>query len=94
MTDQIKNTLRDPWEPIGQAPEPHFAWCPILEKWIDPTPMTALRAAFANFHENEKRVNAKWGRWYNNLPPDLKRKLSLHDFKRLGDLFKEAFNVS
>jgi hypothetical protein len=29
----------------------------------------------------------KWDRWYGSLPCDLRRKLSLHDFKRLGDLF-------
>jgi hypothetical protein len=91
----IKTTIHDPWEPVGQAPEPHFVWNPTREEWIDPTPTPALRAAFAAFKENEKRVSdAKWDRWYNNLPPDLTRKLSLHDFKRLGDLFKEAFNVS
>jgi hypothetical protein len=34
-----------------------------------------------------------WDRWYASLPDDLRRKLSLHDFKRLGDLFKVAFNI-
>lgn len=34
-----------------------------------------------------------WNEWYGNLPSDLTRKLSIHDFKRLGDLFKTAFDV-
>ena len=29
-------------------------------------------------------------RWYRLLPDDLARKLSFHDFKRLGDLFRNA----
>ena len=32
-----------------------------------------------------------WDAWYATLPTDLKRKLSLHDFKRLGERFKAAF---
>lgn len=37
--------------------------------------------------------SAQWDEWYQRLPKDITRKLSLHDFKRLGDLFKEVFNV-
>ena len=29
-------------------------------------------------------------RWYSYLPDDLTRKLSLHDFKRLGECFRHA----
>ena len=32
-----------------------------------------------------------WDLYYNGAPTDIKRKLSLHDFKRLGNLFKAAF---
>ena len=35
----------------------------------------------------------KWDVWYNTLPTDLRRKLSIHDFKRLGDCFKAAFGI-
>jgi hypothetical protein len=35
----------------------------------------------------------QWDSWYGSLPDDLKRRLSLHDFKRLGDLFKSAFEI-
>jgi Ni2+-binding GTPase involved in maturation of urease and hydrogenase len=34
-----------------------------------------------------------WDAWYAGLPADLKRKLSLHDFKRLGEAFKAAFLI-
>jgi len=33
---------------------------------------------------------AAWDKWYATLPSDLRRKLSLHDFKRLGDCFEAA----
>jgi len=35
----------------------------------------------------------QWDRWYSGLPADLREKLSLHDFKRLGECFKTAFCV-
>jgi hypothetical protein len=35
----------------------------------------------------------QWDRWYEDLPADLRAKLSLRDFKRLGDCFKTAFGV-
>ena len=35
----------------------------------------------------------EWDEWYRRLPKDITPKLSLHDFKRLGELFKEVFNV-
>lgn len=41
----------------------------------------------------ERLQREKWDRWYATLPHDLRRKLSLHDFKRLGDCFKEAFGI-
>lgn len=43
--------------------------------------------------ERERIRLEAWDRWYDTLPLDLKRKLSLHDFKRLGDCFKGAFGV-
>jgi hypothetical protein len=43
--------------------------------------------------EREQRRLAAWDRWYATLPADLRCKLSLHDFKRLGDCFKEAFGI-
>lgn len=36
---------------------------------------------------------AKWDEWYTRLPRDIRCRLSLHDFKRLGDLFADVFNV-
>jgi hypothetical protein len=44
----------------------------------------------------EKRARqrlAAWDQWYVTLPADLRRKLPLHDFKRLGDCFKQAFGI-
>ncbi len=41
----------------------------------------------------ERLQREKWDRWYASLPTDLRRKLSLHDFKRLGDCFKGAFGI-
>jgi hypothetical protein len=35
----------------------------------------------------------EWDRWYSNLPADIRGKLSLHDFKRLGECFKAAFRI-
>lgn len=35
----------------------------------------------------------QWDQWYGRLPKDITRKLSLHDFKRLGDLFKDVFKI-
>ena len=40
-----------------------------------------------------KSVTAGWDRWYAALPDDLRRRLSIHDFKRLGDLFRDAFHI-
>lgn len=34
-----------------------------------------------------------WDRWYASLPSDLRQKLSIYDFKRLGDCFKIAFGI-
>jgi hypothetical protein len=34
-----------------------------------------------------------WDRYYARLPDDLKRRLSIDDFKRLGDVFREAFGI-
>jgi hypothetical protein len=44
--------------------------------------------------EREARRLAAWDRWYETLPADLRRKLSLHDFKRLGDCFQQAFAIN
>jgi hypothetical protein len=44
--------------------------------------------------ERERRIlQNSWDRWYATLPDDLKRRLSLDDFKRLGDCFREAFRI-
>lgn len=45
--------------------------------------------------EDERFVSERrqWDEWYTGLPPRLKLRLSVHDFKLLGDLFKQAFNV-
>jgi len=32
-----------------------------------------------------------WDDWYASLPPELKRKLSISDFRRLGDNFYRIF---
>jgi hypothetical protein len=34
-----------------------------------------------------------WDRWYATLPEDLKRRLSFHDFRRLGECFRVAFGI-
>ena len=41
-----------------------------------------------------RKKTAEWDAYYRGLPVDLKRKLSVHDFKRLGDVFMDAFNNS
>jgi hypothetical protein len=43
--------------------------------------------------EREARRIAAWDKWYATLPDDLRRKLSLNDFKRLGEAFKGAFGL-
>lgn len=40
-----------------------------------------------------RRITGGWDRWYASLPDDLKRRLSIHDFKRLGDSFRDAFHI-
>lgn len=47
----------------------------------------AVRDGTASLHRDQ------WDTWYKNLPDDLRRKLSTHDFKRLGDGFKTAFGI-
>ena len=41
-----------------------------------------------------EHTSFEWDEWYSRLPDDLTRRLSLYDFKRLGDLFKDAFGIS
>ena len=36
---------------------------------------------------------AAWDRWYATLPDDLKRRLSIHDFRQIGECFRVAFNI-
>jgi hypothetical protein len=43
--------------------------------------------------EREAARIASWDKWYATLPDDLRCKLSLHDFKRLGEAFKSAFGI-
>jgi hypothetical protein len=47
-----------------------------------------LKEEFTN-----KILKDSWDKWYLTVPEDLRRRLSLHDFKRLGDCFKEAFGI-
>lgn len=51
-----------------------------------------LAIPFSADERERARVEA-WDKWYATLPVDLRRKLSLNDFKRLGDCFKQAFGV-
>lgn len=44
--------------------------------------------------EHNSGSRGHWDAWYAGLPTDLKRKLSLHDFKRLGEAFKAAFLIN
>jgi hypothetical protein len=42
----------------------------------------------------QAQINAKiqeWNAWYQTLPTDLRARLSIHDFKRLGDNFYRIF---
>lgn len=41
--------------------------------------------------EHNSGTSSHWDAWYAGLPSDLTRRLSLHDFKRLGQAFKAAF---
>lgn len=34
-----------------------------------------------------------WDKWYATLPADLKRRLSIYDFRRLGECFRQAFRI-
>ena len=43
--------------------------------------------------EREQRIGQCWDRWYETLPADLRRKLSIHDFHRLGEAFRMAFDI-
>jgi hypothetical protein len=45
-------------------------------------------------HVDKVLDDLQWDKWYATLPHDLKRKLAIHDFKRLGDVFKAAFAPS
>lgn len=47
----------------------------------------------ATAEEREAYRLMAWDRWYATLPDDMKRRLSLHDFKRLGECFQQAFGV-
>ena len=46
-----------------------------------------------NSHYKTTTLEA-WDKWYSTLPISLKLKLSLHEFKCLGDCFKKAFEIS
>ena len=43
--------------------------------------------------EHDSGSKGHWDAWYAGLPSDLKRKLSFHDLRRLGELFKAAFLI-
>lgn len=53
--------------------------------------LTPPRVVLVEHHSGSK---GHWDAWYGGLPSDLKRKLALHDFKRLGHAFKAAFMLS
>ena len=52
------------------------------------------RAAHPNESFWKSAHKEEWDRWYASLPDDLRRRLSFHDFKRLGDCFKVAFGIT
>ena len=60
--------------------------------WID------FKAAIENGNEDMifdelqqmRGRTVDWDNYYNNLPSDLKRRLSFHDFRRLGKVFQTA----
>ena len=52
----------------------------------------ARKEMVAGLSEGQSSVD-EWDRWYSNLPHDIKYRLSLNDFRRLGQCFKEAFNI-
>jgi hypothetical protein len=45
-------------------------------------------------HVDKVLDDLQWDKWYATIPHDLRRKLAIHDFKRLGDVFKAAFAPS
>ncbi len=47
--------------------------------------------AYRDENKRFAKERRQWDEWYSSLPADLKARLSAHDFKRLGDLFKQAF---
>ncbi len=49
--------------------------------------------AYRDENERFAKERRQWDEWYVSLPPRLKSRLSLEDFKLLGDLFKQAFKV-
>lgn len=55
----------------------------------------AARAAAIALRAREIAQEARegWDRWYATIPEDILRKLSVHDFNRLGECFKKAFEI-
>jgi hypothetical protein len=90
----------------AQDAEKRLAWSEAADLWrraLDVYPSTG-RLAVADMDLMDKRMQAclasakeaeqnQWDDWYSNLPDDLRKRLSIHDFKRLGDVFKAAFKV-
>jgi hypothetical protein len=62
---------------------------------ISPATLAArgLRMPRVVLVEHNSGSRGHWDAWYAGLPADLARRLSLHDFKRLGEAFKAAFLV-
>ena len=60
---------------------------------ISPATLAArgLSAPRVVLREHHSGTSPHWDAWYASLPSDIKRRLSLHDFQRLGRLFKAAF---
>ena len=49
--------------------------------------------AYRDENDRFAEERRRWDEWYEGLPTDLKARLSLHDFKRLGDWFKQVFDM-
>jgi hypothetical protein len=54
--------------------------------------LTGPLAALERLRSERLEVDT-WDRWYNSLPDDIKGKINMYDFKRLGDSFKKIFKV-
>lgn len=42
---------------------------------------------------SERMETEQWDRWYNSIPDDIRGKITIYDFKRLGDSFLKIFKI-